>query len=139
MPSFLLFLFPPFFGVDYLDLPPLPLCSPSHIQESSLPLSYSLPVSVSPSLSPLLPYFKRTNVSCSHCSTTLVFCSQFSREPGGSSCFELPQSNPTQGRQRESRKRLEELKELRKKRGSERETALHGCPAGASSAVLRAF
>lgn len=86
-------------------------------------------MSVSPSLSPLPPYFKRTNVSCSHCSTALVFCSQFSREPGGRSCFEQPQSNPTQGRQRESRKRLEELKELRNKRARERERQKQPCTA----------
>lgn len=80
------------------------------------PLCVRLSISLS-----LPPHFKRTNVSCSHCSTALVFRSQFSRGPGGSSCLEEPRSNPTQGRQRESRRRLEELKVLRNKREAARE------------------
>lgn len=83
-----------------------------------VPFLSSLPPSpFSPSL-----HFKRTNVSCSHCSTALVFCSQFSQEPGSSICFQQPHSNLTQSTRREREERLEEWKELRNMREQEGET-----------------
>lgn len=85
--------------ISYLSVPS------SYLHVYSLPLSYSLSVSLSLSLS--LPlHFKRTNVSCSHCSTALVFCSQFSQEPGSGCCFKQPQSNPTQSAQKKGEKGL---------------------------------
>lgn len=104
LPSFLLFHSSPFFGVDYLDF--LSFCSlvlPPCVFPASILLTLRVPLSLSLSL---LLHFKRTNVSCSHCSTALVFCSQFSQEPGSSCCFKQPQSNPTQGTQKEGEKGL---------------------------------
>ncbi len=57
-------------------------------------------------------YFKRTNVSCSHCSTTLVFCSQFSQEPAVSASSY--HTAIWQRAHREREKRLKEIKEMRK-------------------------
>lgn len=74
-------------------------------------LELYLPLST-PSFSPSL-CFKRTNLSCRHCSTTLVFCSHFSPEPCSGICFKRPYINLTRSMHEGAGGGLGELKEVR--------------------------